>query len=93
MLLVAVFDSNQLSHYQILSIFCLLSLLQGSSIIARYIKLQSGNALVHCSDGWDRTAQLTSLAQLMMDPHYRTIDGFMVGDKAFTDEIILSFSL
>lgn len=32
--------------------------------------------LVHCSDGWDRTPQVTALAQLMMDSHYRTIDGF-----------------
>lgn len=32
--------------------------------------------LVHCSDGWDRTPQLISLAQIMMDPHFRTIQGF-----------------
>ena len=32
--------------------------------------------LVHCSDGWDRTPQIVSLAQLMLDPYYRTIDGF-----------------
>jgi hypothetical protein len=33
--------------------------------------------LVHCSDGWDRTAQLCSLTKLMLDPHYRTLRGFM----------------
>lgn len=33
--------------------------------------------LVHCSDGWDRTAQLTSLTMLMLDEHYRTLFGFM----------------
>ncbi len=48
-------------------------------MIARYMKQQRGNALVHCSDGWDRTSQLTSLAQLIMDPYYRTFSGFMVG--------------
>ena len=32
--------------------------------------------LVHCSDGWDRTPQVVSLAQLMLDPYYRSIDGF-----------------
>jgi len=47
-------------------------------MIARCIKLRQGNVLVHCSDGWDRTSQLTSLAQLMMDYYYRTINGFMV---------------
>ena len=32
--------------------------------------------LVHCSDGWDRTSQLSSLPQLMLDPFYRTRKGF-----------------
>jgi protein tyrosine/serine phosphatase len=35
-----------------------------------------GPVLVHCSDGWDRTAQVCALAQLLLDTHYRTIDGF-----------------
>lgn len=34
--------------------------------------------VVHCSDGWDRTCQLTSLAMLMLDGYYRTIRGFEV---------------
>ncbi|KAK7910300.1 hypothetical protein WMY93_014984 [Mugilogobius chulae] len=42
-------------------------------------KVSTGNSvLVHCSDGWDRTAQLTSLAMLMLDSHYRTLRGFEV---------------
>lgn len=32
--------------------------------------------VVHCSDGWDRTPQVTSLAMLLCDPYYRTIEGF-----------------
>eukprot|EP01103_Thecamoeba_quadrilineata_P016204 TRINITY_DN5351_c0_g1_i1.p1 TRINITY_DN5351_c0_g1~~TRINITY_DN5351_c0_g1_i1.p1 ORF type:complete len:866 (+),score=134.28 TRINITY_DN5351_c0_g1_i1:95-2692(+) len=41
--------------------------------------LQTGQSvLVHCSDGWDRTSQTVSLAQLMMDPFYRTIKGFII---------------
>lgn len=41
-------------------------------------KLESGktSVVVHCSDGWDRTGQLTSLAMLMLDGYYRTIRGF-----------------
>ena len=32
--------------------------------------------MVHCSDGWDRTSQLTSLSMLLLDPYYRTMAGF-----------------
>lgn len=39
---------------------------------------QKLSCVVHCSDGWDRTAQLSGLAQIMLDPYYRTIDGFRV---------------
>jgi len=35
------------------------------------------NVLVHCSDGWDRTTQLCSMSQILLDQRYRTIDGFI----------------
>ncbi|CAI5738132.1 unnamed protein product [Hyaloperonospora brassicae] len=51
------------------------SILQGATEVATH--LERGEAvLVHCSDGWDRTAQLSSLAQIMLDPYYRTLEGF-----------------
>ncbi|CAD5119202.1 DgyrCDS7837 [Dimorphilus gyrociliatus] len=41
--------------------------------------IKSGTSvLVHCSDGWDRTSQTTSLASIMLDPYYRTIEGFQI---------------
>eukprot|EP00914_Ancora_sagittata_P020708 GHVO01040841.1.p1 GENE.GHVO01040841.1~~GHVO01040841.1.p1 ORF type:complete len:250 (+),score=45.88 GHVO01040841.1:25-750(+) len=41
-------------------------------------RLAKGSAVVvHCSDGWDRTAQLTSLAMLLIDPFYRSIRGLI----------------
>jgi hypothetical protein len=35
------------------------------------------SVLVHCSDGWDRTSQLISLAKVCLDPFYRTIRGLL----------------
>lgn len=53
------------------------SVLQGASEVATH--LERGDAvLVHCSDGWDRTAQLSALPQLMLDPYYRTLEGFAI---------------
>lgn len=43
-----------------------------------YLINRDTTVLIHCSDGWDRTAQLTSLSMLMLDKHYRTIQGFEV---------------
>lgn len=40
--------------------------------------VEGASVLVHCSDGWDRTAQVCALGALLMDPYYRTIKGFMV---------------
>ena len=62
--------SNWLKH--------IAAILDGSSIIARQVGIQHSHVLIHCSDGWDRTSQLSALSQLMLDPYYRTIDGFVV---------------
>lgn len=42
------------------------------------------SVLVHCSDGWDRTAQACSVASILLDPFYRTIKGLMVTHKIVT---------
>eukprot|EP01133_Synstelium_polycarpum_P005963 gene5963-6907_t len=52
--------------------------LAGALRVAKLIHVNHSNVLVHCSDGWDRTAQLVSLASIMLDPYYRTIRGFQV---------------
>ena len=43
------------------------------------VEKRKSSVLVHCSDGWDRTAQLTSLAMILLDPYFRTLNGFQVG--------------
>lgn len=40
--------------------------------------LEKRNVLIRCSDGWDRTSQLCSLSQVMLDPFFRTKKGFMI---------------
>ncbi|VUC23328.1 unnamed protein product [Clonostachys rosea] len=52
--------------------------LDGSGIVARQVGINHSNVLIHCSDGWDRTSQLSALSQIMLDPFYRTIEGFIV---------------
>uniref|UniRef100_A0A183C1W4 Myotubularin phosphatase domain-containing protein n=1 Tax=Globodera pallida TaxID=36090 RepID=A0A183C1W4_GLOPA len=51
---------------------------EAAALAAREIRLNGNSVLVHCSDGWDRTAQITSLAMLQLDQFYRTIEGFAV---------------
>nr|XP_039264729.1 myotubularin-related protein 8-like isoform X1 [Styela clava] len=53
------------------------NVLQVSRFIANAIGNEGRSVLVHCSDGWDRTAQTCSLAAIMLNPHYRTIEGFL----------------
>ncbi|TGZ55167.1 hypothetical protein CRM22_010480 [Opisthorchis felineus] len=53
-------------------------LLKCSVDIATELESVGRLVMIHCTDGWDRTAQLSSLAQLLSDPYYRTIQGFAV---------------
>ena len=53
-------------------------ILDGAGLIARQVGLQHSHVLIHCSDGWDRTSQLSALSQLCLDPYYRTLEGFVV---------------
>ncbi|KAB7499459.1 Myotubularin-related protein 2, partial [Armadillidium nasatum] len=52
--------------------------LSGALKIVDKIESHKTSVVVHCSDGWDRTAQLTSLSMIMLDGYYRTISGFSV---------------
>ncbi|CAN0139628.1 unnamed protein product [Ectocarpus sp. 12 AP-2014] len=55
----------------------LLKQILGASLLAaRLLRLDGCSVLVHCSDGWDRTPQICSTVELLLDPHYRTLEGF-----------------
>ncbi|KAI0045386.1 phosphatases II, partial [Auriscalpium vulgare] len=56
----------------------LVGILEGSVVIVRNVHINSSHVLIHCSDGWDRTSQLSAVAQLCLDPYYRTVRGFQV---------------
>ena len=54
------------------------NILDGVALIARRVGIMHSHALIHCSDGWDRTSQLSALSQILLDPYYRTMEGFIV---------------
>ncbi|KAG8233295.1 hypothetical protein J437_LFUL012230 [Ladona fulva] len=63
------------------------AVLDTSRFIAQAVGIEGVTVLVHCSDGWDRTAQVCSLSSLLLDPYYRTIHGF----QAIIEKDWLSF--
>uniref|UniRef100_A0A7N6AV06 Phosphatidylinositol-3-phosphate phosphatase n=1 Tax=Anabas testudineus TaxID=64144 RepID=A0A7N6AV06_ANATE len=54
------------------------AVLDAGIFIAKAVAEEGVSVLVHCSDGWDRTAQVCSVACVLLDPYYRTLRGFMV---------------
>lgn len=56
-----------------------LSMLLKSAIkVVTAVDQEARPVVVHCSDGWDRTPQIVALAEIMLDPYYRTMKGFQV---------------
>ncbi|XP_012619336.2 phosphatidylinositol-3,5-bisphosphate 3-phosphatase MTMR3 isoform X5 [Microcebus murinus] len=53
-------------------------LLKSALLVVHAVDRDQRPVLVHCSDGWDRTPQIVALAKLLLDPYYRTIEGFQV---------------
>ena len=51
-------------------------IIQASVNVAKEIK-NGHSVLIHCSDGWDRASQVTAFSQLLIDPYFRTIKGYM----------------
>lgn len=49
-------------------------LIRAAVAVAAAVEREARPVLVHCSDGWDRTPQIVALAQILLDPYYRTIE-------------------
>uniref|UniRef100_A0A6Q2ZPZ4 Myotubularin phosphatase domain-containing protein n=1 Tax=Esox lucius TaxID=8010 RepID=A0A6Q2ZPZ4_ESOLU len=54
------------------------AVLDAGVFIAKAVAEEGVSVVVHCSDGWDRTAQACSLASVLLDPYYRTMKGLML---------------
>ncbi len=52
------------------------SIIAASARAASIMTVEGISLLVHCSDGWDRTAQICALAEILIDPNDRTFRGF-----------------
>lgn len=52
--------------------------MQLSGAVVDLLDLQGSSVGICLEDGWDITSQVSSIAQLCLDPHYRTIEGFRV---------------
>uniref|UniRef100_A0AAY4DN94 phosphatidylinositol-3,5-bisphosphate 3-phosphatase n=1 Tax=Denticeps clupeoides TaxID=299321 RepID=A0AAY4DN94_9TELE len=53
-------------------------LLKAALLVVNAVDRDQRPVLVHCSDGWDRTPQIVALSKLLLDPFYRTMEGFQV---------------
>jgi hypothetical protein len=63
-------DSNWLQHIR--------AILSAAVLGAKKLFVEGASILSHCSDGWDRTSQICSVTQLLLDPFFRTIQGLAV---------------
>ncbi|XP_025829760.1 myotubularin-related protein 13 isoform X2 [Agrilus planipennis] len=54
------------------------NIMQLSGAVVDLLDLQGSSVAICLEDGWDITAQISSVAQLCLDPYYRTIEGFRV---------------
>jgi len=61
-------DTKWLSHIRLI--------LAAAWEAAFWVHVHRMPVLLHCSHGWDRTSQVAALAELLLDPYYRTREGF-----------------
>lgn len=70
-------------------------LLKAAITVVHAVDKECKPVVVHCSDGWDRTTQIVALAELLLDPYYRTIEVLAIDLEmgSFTRRITISSAL
>ncbi|XP_076471850.1 myotubularin-related protein 13-like isoform X2 [Babylonia areolata] len=63
------------------------NILQLSGAVVDLVDVQGASVMVCLEDGWDITAQVVSVAEVLLDPYYRTLEGF----KALVEKEWLAF--
>ncbi|XP_071848456.1 phosphatidylinositol-3,5-bisphosphate 3-phosphatase MTMR3-like [Apostichopus japonicus] len=53
-------------------------LLKSAHVVVNGVHKEGRPIVIHCTDGWDRTTQVVGLAEIMLDPYYRTLEGIQV---------------
>lgn len=49
-------------------------LMKAAVTVGTAIEHEARPVMVHCSDGWDRTPQIVALAEILLDPYYRSLE-------------------
>ena len=55
----------------------IIHILQTALKVAHQI-LMENSVLIRCTNGYDRSPEISALVQIIIDPYYRTMDGFGV---------------
>jgi len=50
--------------------------IRAASLVAKLMTHNQMNVLIHCPTGEGASVAISSLSQIMLDPYYRTLDGF-----------------
>jgi len=71
---------NSMSFYKLIEesrwLYQLQKILMISVYIVQFSEDHASSVMICVEDGWDTAAQLISISELLLDPYYRTFDGF-----------------